>query len=200
MKILIKIITLSLLLSVSSIANANWFGNNRYNNNCNDWPVWTPMYWMQEMSGSNNCYGNRYGYGNYPSPHQVLNSPFPYSGYQNPYQSNQYFNNFRNPYSNPYGNLNRYGGGFSGMPFNRFSSNGFNNPFSSFGRTSPWSSYSSPFSGGFPAMSPLGGMGGFGSPFSPNPMTMGGMGMPGMSPLNRFGGGMPFGGTGFPFR
>jgi hypothetical protein len=45
----------ALLLAASLNANAfwggnNWGGNNWGNNGYNDWPVFTPMYWMEEMS------------------------------------------------------------------------------------------------------------------------------------------------------
>jgi hypothetical protein len=37
----------------TSIASAGWFGGNNsgWNNGYddNDWPEWTPMYWMEEM-------------------------------------------------------------------------------------------------------------------------------------------------------
>ena len=59
------------LCAVSSSAlafpnNNNFFGSN--NNDCgNDWPVFTPMYWMEEMLGNNkDCYPNQ-AYRNYPA-------------------------------------------------------------------------------------------------------------------------------------
>ena len=48
-----------LLFSVTSYA---WWGNNGWGG-WNTYPVWTPMYWTEEMFGGN--YGP-YGYGGYP--------------------------------------------------------------------------------------------------------------------------------------
>lgn len=225
-KILFNILSISILIGGVSAADANgWFGKNNSwggnsffgnNNGCNDWPEWTPMYWMEEMAGNNdNCYSGAYG-GRYGSPYQSLYSPYsPYAGGVNPYMANPYLG--ASPYGYPrlpaYGaGLPRGGTGFPALgnssfssfpsfggnsfssPFSSFS--GSKSPFSSFGGGSPWSSFGSPMS------SPMG-LGGFGSPFSPmSPMSMGTMGMPGMSPMSSMGGmGSPFGGSGFsPFR
>lgn len=73
------------LLGLASTASADFFGsgnNGEWKNGPygpywegNDWPEWTPMYWMQEMSDSfsdndnnNNGFnfGNRFGNGNMP--------------------------------------------------------------------------------------------------------------------------------------
>ncbi len=70
------------LLALSATANANFFGNNNNGEwkmgpygpyyEENDWPEWTPMYWMEEMSNSfdnndNGYYGNNNGFfGNMP--------------------------------------------------------------------------------------------------------------------------------------
>ncbi len=40
--------------------NNNMFGGNGWGNN---WPVWTPMYWMEEFVGDND-YNNHYGNAN----------------------------------------------------------------------------------------------------------------------------------------
>ncbi len=232
---LIKLIILLSLFGVvqSSYAKDLFGKSNRWGGfgsnygDCNDWPEWTPMYWMEEMSGNNdNCYPGAYagrGFGGTAYPYQ---SPYPYSPYANPYFANPYIAGV-NPYAlNPYvaqariypQNRTRglYGsrqqrsspfgtGGLTGFPrfggnnfTNPFSSfNGTSSPFSSFGGGSPWSSYTSPM--GF------GGMPGMNpiTPFSPmggfgSPMSMG---MPGMSPLGGFGG-SPFGGGSsfMPFR
>jgi hypothetical protein len=100
------IIVLPLLFSLNTAHANGWFGNNTNyfngysgNNSYNDWPVWTPMYWMQEMFGNN--YNNRY-YGN--------NGRY-MSAYGNPYQA-QYNNNYQTrlngygayPYSGLYNN------------------------------------------------------------------------------------------------
>ena len=69
---------LALLLSAISFnAQAFWGNNNFYDNNGwgNNWPVWTPMYWMEEFSGNNNNYYNGY-YGN---ANPWNNSPNPWS-------------------------------------------------------------------------------------------------------------------------
>lgn len=214
-KSLLKIIIIASLFGVaqSSIAkdffgkNNPWgnfggFGNSN-GNNCSDWPEWTPMYWMEEMSGSNNCYPNAYG-GGYANKYPYQ-SPYAYpsSAYgtppPNPYLAN---NQAYNPYAaggmppaygyNPYmanmrGNpqANHFNGsrkstfsplGNRGLTsFPRFGGSGLTNPFSSFsGASSPFSS----FGGGSPWSS-------FGSPMSP--MGFGG-GMPGMTPFSPMGG------------
>jgi len=203
------IILLSLLGVVQSSYAKDWFGkNNRFggfgnNNGCNDWPEWTPMYWMEEMSGNNdNCYSGAYagrGYGGAAYPYQ---SPYPYSGaygaaspYGNPYFANPYVAGgyAPNPYAAQAGiypqNRTRrlYGsrkqrsspfgtGGLTGFP--RFGGNNFTNPFSSFnGTSSPFSSF------------------GGGSPWSSYTSPMGFGGMPGMNPMTPF---SPMGGFGSP--
>jgi len=100
-KSLIKIVILFSLFAVAQSSQAkDWFGkHNRWgnfgNSDCNDWPEWTPMYWMEEMSGNNdNCYPGAYaayGYGGYLNPYQ---SPYAYGagayGASNPYLANPY--------------------------------------------------------------------------------------------------------------
>jgi len=86
-----KIILLAALFAAPFSAQANWFGgngNNFFGNNGewkigpngaywddSGWPVWTPMYWMDEMMdsfdnnngwGGNNNWGNNGGYNNMP--------------------------------------------------------------------------------------------------------------------------------------
>jgi hypothetical protein len=231
---LIKTLGLSaLLLSTSMVDAKGWFGsnsspwggksffgnNNGYDNN--DWPEWTPMYWMEEFfNNDNNDYYPR-SYGRYQNAYQ---NPYQSPAYSTqympaPYLGGQYAPRQRLP---SYGSMPRqrsYGtrSGFGGLPFSNrgmtsFPSMGgsnFSNPFSSMGGGSPWSSFGgSPLSmGGFGSPMGMGGMpGGFGSPMSPlSPMSMGGMGMPGgfgspMSPMSMGGMGMPgmspFGGMG----
>ena len=45
-------------------ASAGWGNNNHGPYGYNDWPEWTPMYWMEEMSNEfdNNGWGNNRGY------------------------------------------------------------------------------------------------------------------------------------------
>ena len=97
-KLIIKIICLAMLLGVvNSVGARDFFGSNRggFGNSgygdYNDWPVWTPMYWMEEMFGDNNGFGNN----------RFRNNRFRSYGspYGNPYQS---------PYMSPYSGLNRY--------------------------------------------------------------------------------------------
>ena len=65
----------ALLLTVSTSGSAWWGGNNGCGNNgwgnngwgnsgWNDWPVWSPMYWAEEMFDDNDYYGP-YNYGGY---------------------------------------------------------------------------------------------------------------------------------------
>ncbi len=235
-KFLLNSIVLAMLLgSVQFTEAKGWFGNNnRWGNfssfgngyDCNDWPEWTPMYWMEEMVGdkptcdelgysrgypyqSSVAYGRGYGVSPYASPYTTPYafpgssayggaSPYaasnPYAAYGARYPRNNLLGlglGAGSPYS-PYsraGAYPRFPGSSFGNPFSSFS--GAQSPFSSFGGSSPWSSFGSPMS-----MGGLGSpMGGFGSPMSP--MSMGTMGMPGMSPFSSFGGGSPFGGSGF---
>ena len=210
--ILIRTLSLSaLLLSTSMVDAKGWFGGNNSpwggssffgNNNGyddNDWPEWTPMYWMEEFFNNND--DDRYPRSYAPSPYaQPYGGRFP-NAYQNPYQSPAHSTRYvPAPYRGgqyaprqrfqSYGAMPRqraYGSrsGFGGSPFSNrgmtsFPSMGgsnFSSPFSSMGGGSPWSSFggSSPLSmGGFGSPMGMGGMpGGFGSPMSP--MSMGGM-------------------------
>lgn len=103
MKRLIFAVALIAIL-VTSNANAFWGGNNN-GYNYNDWPVWTPMYWMEEMenefddngwggNGWNNGYGRPYG-GGYGAPYGG-GYGMPYGGGM-PYANPAYY-----PYSNGY--------------------------------------------------------------------------------------------------
>ena len=82
------ILALFLFVSYNAQANNNFFGGNDcppWAYDCNDWPVWTPMYWMEEMSNAwdnNNYYDNYYPYGGYgygmpPIPYYG-GAPMPY--------------------------------------------------------------------------------------------------------------------------
>ncbi|MFK5986000.1 MAG: hypothetical protein QM479_11330, partial [Pseudomonadota bacterium] len=68
MKKLMFIFALVAMLATTN-ASAFWGGNNNGPYDYNDWPVWTPMYWMEEMSNEmddNNWGGNNGYYGNGP--------------------------------------------------------------------------------------------------------------------------------------
>lgn len=93
-----KSLALFAIISIAFSVNANafWGGNNSNDPwDDNDWPVWSPMYWMEEMSDEfdNNSWGgnsyNGYGYGHQPygyAPPMPQYGPYssPYSG-QTPY-------------------------------------------------------------------------------------------------------------------
>ncbi len=76
---------LLLLFSTSSFA---WWGNNGWGD-WNPYPVWTPMYWAEEMFDDNDYYGPypyggypAYGYGGYPySPYGYGYGGYPAYGY-----------------------------------------------------------------------------------------------------------------------
>ena len=108
MKKILSISTGALLLAASLSASAWWGGDRWGGYGYNDWPVWTPMYWMEEMSdvwdddyydgyyggpwggpyggpwggGYGAPYGGYYGapYGGYGAPYGA-----PYGGYGAPY-------------------------------------------------------------------------------------------------------------------
>jgi hypothetical protein len=84
-----KLLGLALLLTTSLNAAA-WMGDNGWD--WNPWPVWTPMYWMEEMVGENNWNDGPYfnsppysagypTYGGYP----YGSYGYPYAGYNHPY-------------------------------------------------------------------------------------------------------------------
>ena len=240
-KPILKTVLLLTMLGSVSVSQANGFGNffggnnNGFgnffggnNNGDNNWPVWTPMYWMEEMSdsfGNNNNNNRNSGYygGGYPNVSAYQPSPYGSSPYAmaNPYATAPYATapypprqqqayiyrpapTVRNYSTAPQNSYRRssfpsFGGNNMSGGFPSFGG-GNNNPFSSF--SSPFgSSFSSPMnmgSGGFPSMNSINPMGGMGGFGSP--MSMGSMGMPGMSPMSSFGG-SPFGGSSFvPFR
>lgn len=85
--------SLFLLLSYNAQANNDWFSGNDcppWAYNCNDWPVWTPMYWMEEMSNNwdNNNYNDYYPYGGYG--YGMPPMPYGYQGPAMPYGNQQY--------------------------------------------------------------------------------------------------------------
>ncbi|MBF0266018.1 MAG: sulfur globule protein CV1 [Gammaproteobacteria bacterium] len=75
-----------LLLVFSTNSNAWWGGMNSSDPwDENDWPVWSPMFWMEEMSDefdNNNKWNNRYGNGyrpyGYGQPMPYYPQPYPY--------------------------------------------------------------------------------------------------------------------------
>ena len=71
------------LLVASGSASADWFGD-RWGNGYNDWPVWTPMYWMEEMADTvdDNGWGGRNNH--YNGPYGGYGAPVPYYGYGAP--------------------------------------------------------------------------------------------------------------------
>jgi opacity protein-like surface antigen len=66
-----KILTISMgaLLLAASLNASAWWGNDGWGRGYNDWPVFTPMYWMEEMADSwdDDYYDGYYGgpYGGY---------------------------------------------------------------------------------------------------------------------------------------
>lgn len=101
MKKLLIVGTAALLLGLSSNSSA-WWGNNGWGNN--DWPVWTPMYWAEEMVDGNS-YGP-YNYGGY-SPYGYGPNNYGRYGY-GPYNYNSYG---YGPYNGAFP-----GNGFPGFP------------------------------------------------------------------------------------
>lgn len=68
-------------LMVSSVASAGWFGgNNSWNDyyDDNDWPEWTPMYWMEEMMDEWDNDDDDYRYGGYGYAPRYGYAPAPY--------------------------------------------------------------------------------------------------------------------------
>ena len=108
---------IAVLLLLFSVSSHGWWGNNNWGG-WNSYPVWTPMYWAEEMTGNNNYYGPygypnngyggypNYGYGNYPG---YGNGGYPNYGYGNyPGFGNGGYPNYG------YGNYPGYGGGGGG--------------------------------------------------------------------------------------
>jgi len=100
---MIRLKTLFLTLFFGLILSFNasaWWGGGPWNYNA--WPVWTPMYWMEEMSdewGGNDYWGGPWGHGGYPY------GGYPYGGYGYPYGGY--------PYGGlPYGGYGGFPGGY----------------------------------------------------------------------------------------
>ena len=92
MKKILSISLGALMLAASLNASAFWGnnGNNGWGNGggYNDWPVFTPMYWMEEMSDSwdnnDDYYGGGYGPGYGPGYGGGYGAPYG-GGYGAPY-------------------------------------------------------------------------------------------------------------------
>jgi hypothetical protein len=111
MKPVIKLLASALLLASASNASA-WWGDG-WGGGWNPWPVWTPMYWMEEMVGDDDWYGP-YGYGGYPYGGY---GGYPYGGGYGGY---------------PYGGYGGYPyGGYGGYPYG-------GNPYGGYGYGAPW--------------------------------------------------------------
>lgn len=145
MKLAIKMCVMVAVMSFGT-AQANWWGgNDNYNDgyyNDNDWPVWTPMYWAEEMSG--NGWGNDWGGNNGPG---YGGGPFNGSGFNMPWANNG--SGFSMPWDNN-------GSGFS-MPWNNNGGNG----------GGPWNwGGGTPYYGGQQGYgAPNGGQGYYGAPY-----------------------------------
>ncbi len=88
---------IGLVVAFTSInAHAFWGGNNDFfggNGWGNNWPVWTPMYWMEEFTGDNN-YNDYYGNANPWSAAPLNNMPFTNQHNGNPWGQNGVNANF----------------------------------------------------------------------------------------------------------
>jgi hypothetical protein len=109
---LLRALFVSFMLMFSYNASADfWSGNDcpPWEYDCNDWPEWTPMYWMEEFSdefdnNDNDWY--RYGGGGYaPYGGRMMGAPWggpmPYGPPPMPYGG---------PYGGPMGGGAPYGG------------------------------------------------------------------------------------------
>ena len=88
MKIRALAIIFGMLVSMGASADMfdDFFGGDDcppWEYDCNDWPEWTPMYWMEEMMDGfddDDDYGYGYGYGPYGGY-----APYSYAPYGQPY-------------------------------------------------------------------------------------------------------------------
>jgi hypothetical protein len=99
----------ALLLAASLSANAWWGGDRWGGYGYNDWPVWTPMYWMEEMSDSwdDDYYDGYYGGGPWGG------GPWGGGPWGGPYGGPGYYGA---PYGGGYYGA-PYGGGYYGAPY-----------------------------------------------------------------------------------
>ena len=116
-----KIVGVSLgaaLLAASLNASAwwGWGGDDYYG--YNDWPVWTPMYWMEEMSDAwdDDYYDGPYGYGGGPwgGPGYYGGPGYGYGAPYGGYYGAPYGGGYGAPYGGGYGAP--YGGGYYAPP------------------------------------------------------------------------------------
>ncbi len=118
-----KILIATLVLaSISFNAQAFWGGNNNFMGNngwSNGWPVWTPMYWMDEFTGNSN-YNDYYGNANPWGGAPMNNMPFNTNPWSNGNTNGSVFP--PNGYS-PYVG----GGGNAGYPHGYRPHSGFQN-------------------------------------------------------------------------
>ncbi|MCK5726551.1 MAG: hypothetical protein KAH22_06985 [Thiotrichaceae bacterium] len=221
-----KTLTISglFLIGMSQFSNtalANWNSSG-----CNNWPEWTPMYWMEKMmDDSNDCdtmqsyyQGVNAAYARSAIQQNNANqgrTSVPYSALSAGINGNELLSQYpasafrRYPIKKYQKKSSQYGYPMA-MPMNQYGRGGFPmmgqdfNPMGSrtgFGSGIPMANFGSP-------MNPMGGskmpMGNFGSPMS----SMGGSGMPmgnfgsPMSPMGGFGSPMSpmgMGGFGSPF-
>ena len=105
----IGLLLAALMLVIATEANA-WWGGDRWDDGWNDWPVWTPMYWMEEMEDEwDDDYYGPYRYGPYGYPGYGYGG-YPYGGYG--YPGNGYG-------GQPYGGYGYPGYGYGGQPYYR---------------------------------------------------------------------------------
>ena len=134
-------ISIFLMLSYNTNLNAEWFGGSDcppWAYDCNDWPEWTPMYWMEEMSDEfddNDWGGNNWGGGG--------NNWGPFGGNNGP--------GYGRPPMMPYGGQGYgrppmpYGGQGYGRPPMPYGGQGYGRPPMPFGGPAPYGRPPAPF-------------------------------------------------------
>ena len=78
---MIRTLLIGMPLIFSFGANADFFSGDDcppWVYDCNDWPEWTPMYWMEEMSNEFDDDDDYYRYGGYGAPMPYGPPPMPY--------------------------------------------------------------------------------------------------------------------------
>ncbi len=91
-------------LFISTAAGAQWWGNSYGYPGGNDWPEWTPMYWMDEMSDGRYNNGDWWHYGGGP-----------WGGV--PYGGNPWGSSWGSPWSSSWGNAPWGGSTWGGSPW-----------------------------------------------------------------------------------